>query len=123
MENKPAFPETVASDITTAEEVFTPLIRTQFLSALLVVGVVPTEPIKTTLGVVTLVFEMVKLLSEPPLVLPSIVTKLAPFNRISALFTAPVILVPAAAGLMVNVLIALASKLAFIEIGNVSPAL
>ena len=40
----------------------------------MVVGVVPTEPIKTTLGVVVLVFEMVKLLSEPPLVLPSIVT-------------------------------------------------
>ena len=76
-ENRPALPRTVASEMTTAELVLTPLITMQFLSVSLVTGVAPTEPNRMTLGVVTLVLVMVRLRSVPtPPIEPSMVTRL-----------------------------------------------
>src|SRR4051812_31316757 len=113
-EKKPALPEAVPSVINTAELVFTPLTKMQFLIVSLVIGVVPTEPNHTTLGVVVLALEMVRLRSVPPLFEPSMVMKLAPLN----LITAPLATVPLMAavtpgpGLKVTVLIALEPGLA-----------
>ena len=74
LEKRPAFPSVPASEMTTAELVLTPLRMTQFLTVTLVIGVLPTEPNQITLGLVTLVFSIVRLRSVPPLFEPSIVT-------------------------------------------------
>ncbi len=71
--NQPALPGVAPSDTTTAELVVAPLIIIQFLSVTFVVGVVPLEPITTTLGVVVDVFSIVRLLSVQPEFEPSIV--------------------------------------------------
>ena len=73
-----------ASSTRTALLVLTPFTITQFFSVSFTIGVVPIEPNRTTLGVVTLVLVMVRLRSVPPEVEPSIVTRLAPFRRINA---------------------------------------
>src|SRR6478672_1738747 len=62
-----------------------------FFKVLFEIGVVPTEPNNKTLGEVRLVLVIVKLLSVPPLVLPSTVILLAPANRIKAPLKVPVI--------------------------------
>src|SRR5450432_704685 len=121
-ENTPAFPNVPASEITTAELVFTPLRRTQFLTVSFVTGVVPTEPIKRTLGVVALVFSIVRLRSVPPLFEPSMMTKLAPLSLMRAVVALPVILlVTPGAGLIVIVFVALEPALAMMIIGKTSP--
>ena len=74
----------------TALEVFTPLIRTVFFIVILVIGVVPVEPIKTTLGVVAEVFVIVRSRVVPPAEFePSMITLL--FN---ILMRAPAVMLP-----------------------------
>ena len=108
--------------MTTAELVFTPLRMTQFLIVSSVTAVAPTEPTQTTLGVVALVFSIVRLRSVPPLFEPSMVMKLAPLNLITApLATGPLMVeVTPGAGLIVTVFAALEPALALITIGNAS---
>ena len=79
-------------------------------------------PIQTTADVApVLVFSIVRLLSDPPLFDPSIVTKSAPFKRIIAEAEEPAIVVVCPlAGRMVSVFVALAELLALIVIGKVS---
>src|ERR1041384_8584453 len=95
LEKNPALPRVPASDTTTAELVLTPLITTQFFKVSFVIAVVPVEPSNTTLGLVTLVFVIVKLRSMPvPPMDPSTVTRLDPFIRINAPLNDPVIARP-----------------------------
>ena len=59
---------------TIAEDVFTPLIIIVFFSVVFVTGVIPVEAMKTTWGVVTEVFVMVKsLVVQPAVFEPSII--------------------------------------------------
>src|SRR4029079_8044577 len=92
LEKRPALPRVVASEMTTAELVLAPLITTQFFNVSLVTGVAPTDPMRTTLGVVTRVVVMVRLRSGPtPPIEPSMVTRLEPFMRTRAPANEPVI--------------------------------
>ena len=68
----------------TAEDVLTPLIMTQFFTVSFTTGVVPRLPNLTTSGVDGLVFVIVKLLSVPPEIEPSMIKRLAPTPRIRA---------------------------------------
>ena len=74
LEKRPGPPNVVASEITVPVLVLMPLRTMQFLIVTFVIGVVPTEPIQRTLGVVTLVFSIVRLRSVPPLFEPSMMT-------------------------------------------------
>src|SRR5204862_6606324 len=70
---------------TTAQPVFTPLNRMQFLRVSLTIGVVPTAVRRMPSGAVTFVLVIVRLRSvPPPPTEPSTVTRLAPFSRMSA---------------------------------------
>src|SRR4051794_34491020 len=83
----PGLPRTPESEVTTAELVFAPFRMMQFFKVPFAIGVVPTDPNKTTLGEVALVFSIVRLRSV--LVSdPSIVTRLAPTKRIRAVLAA-----------------------------------
>src|SRR3954447_25925067 len=78
----PGLPGVPASEVTTAELVFAPFRMVQFLSVSFEIGVLPTEPKRTTIGPVVFVFSIVRLRSlPPPPTEPSIVTRLAPTNR------------------------------------------
>jgi len=65
--------------------VATPVLKLQFLTVLFVVPkLVPKLAKATTVGAVVLLLVIVKLLSVPPLLLPSMVTYLAPLSLINA---------------------------------------
>ena len=67
----PLSPIVAAEPTTTAEDVFAPLIRIQFLIVVFVTGVVPTEPTLMTFGEVVLVFVMVQSRDDVPALEPS----------------------------------------------------
>ena len=99
-------------------EVLTPF-KIAFLTVLLVAAFM-----KRMVAPLVLVFETVKSLLEPPTEFdPSITTKVAPFRSNMVVVLEPLIVgVTPVAGLIVRVLTALDPLLAFIVIGNVSPA-
>ena len=113
----------VPSERTTADEVFTPLIIMEFFTAMLVMGVVPVEPIQTTSVELAEVLVMVRSLVVPPAEFdPSI--KVLQFK---ILMSAPAMLPETEAvtpvfGLMVSVLVALDPGRTGITIGQVSDA-
>src|SRR5678816_3195486 len=84
--NHPKEPRVPASETTRALLVLIPLMSTQFFTVSLTTGVFPTDPIQITLGVVVPLLVIVRPRSVPaPSTEPLIVTRLAPFNLISAL--------------------------------------
>ena len=95
----------VASTATTAEDVFIPLTITVFLTVVFKTGVVPVDETLITLGVVMLVFVIVKSLEVPPTVLEPSTIILFPLTTNRALVSiAPVMVdVTPVAGLIVKV--------------------
>src|SRR3954470_1006976 len=104
--------------------VLTPLMIKQFLSVSFTIGVAPVETSAITLGVVALLFVIVRLRSVPPLFEPSMVVKLDLTTTSAPLATEPVsAAVTPVAGLIVIVFVAFDPRLALITIGNTSPVL
>src|SRR5258705_3565006 len=101
----PALPNVVPSDNITAVATLAPFIMIQFFKVVLLIGiVVPTAPIHTTVGAVTLVFVMVRILLLLPLFEPSIITLLEHILINPLLANVPVkVDVVSAAGLIVSV--------------------
>src|SRR5947209_6411104 len=101
----PAVPNVVPSDNITAVATLAPFTIIQFFKVVLAIGtVVPTAPIHTTVGAVTLVLVMVRFLLVLPLFEPSIITLLENILINPVLANVPVkVDVVNAAGLMVSV--------------------